>query len=170
MQTTVPCVAKYSSRSVCWLPCLGGISYAPQADDPRFDDLVQLGLTHERYWSQNVLRWGGSYTFGRGEQVAAQERRGDLHSIHMGVTATLDDSLMLGVSATFNGLRAASSEWGVTASVNYNTGPWTSGAYYQLARAEGDLTGYHYDFADEGSTAGRSGDGNIALLGVRLTL
>jgi len=185
---------------------LGGISYAPQADDPRFGELVQLGLTHERYWSQNVLRWGGSYTFARGQQIDMQERYRDLHSVNLGVTATLDDSLMLGAAVTFNGdsglqamspAQTTSSAWGATASINYNTGPWTFGAYYQVARAEGslDVAGddrlsaleaglsyrfhtrmrlygawYYYDFTDEGGAGSTTGDANVALLGVRLTL
>ena len=121
---------------------LGGISFAPNADDPRYRDLVQIGLTHERYWSQNVWRWGGSYTFAQGAHTQAGIFD-NLNSLNLGVTTTLSDSLMLGASATLNsnsGLpRSASgaspTAWGITTSVNYNTGPWTLGAYYQFARA-----------------------------------
>ena len=81
---------------------LGGISYAPDADDAGYADLLQVGLTHERYWAQNVLRLGGSYTFVRGDQTDAG-RFEDLQSLNLGVTATLEDSLMLGISGTYNG-------------------------------------------------------------------
>ncbi|MGH8284342.1 MAG: hypothetical protein ACRETT_01070, partial [Steroidobacteraceae bacterium] len=85
----------------------------------------------------------------------------------------------------------------MTTSVNYNRGPWTLGAYYQLARAEGDafarsddrlsafeagasyrfdtrvrLYGawFHYDFTDEGGAGALDGDGNVFIMGLRLTL
>jgi hypothetical protein len=33
---------------------LGGISFSPDAEDTRFDRLVQIGLVHESYWHQNM--------------------------------------------------------------------------------------------------------------------
>ncbi|MGQ0833413.1 MAG: porin [Gammaproteobacteria bacterium] len=110
---------------------LGGLSYAPDADDPRYAQLVQIGLTHERYWAQNVLRWGGSYSFARGESTGGAPTFDDLHSANLGVTVTLDDALMLGASVTHNGESGlpsglsgeSSAAWGMTTSVNYNHGP-----------------------------------------------
>lgn len=129
---------------------LAGVSFAPDATDPRFRQLVQAGLVNETYWEQNVLRWGGSYTFARGIPGGLDGPVHDLHSLNLGVEATLYDSLALGVSATYDGdsglpnRNAAASRadaWGVATSINYNSGPWTWGAYYQVARADLDSAG-----------------------------
>jgi hypothetical protein len=186
---------------------LAGVSFAPDATDPRFRQLAQLGLTHERYWRQNVLRWGGSYSFARGDPAAPGGAVRALHSLNLGTTLVLNDSLMLGVSAGFNGdsglpatARASgrSAARGAVASINYNTGPWTLGAYYQRARSEGD-TGrsgndrlvaaelglsyrwstrmraygawFHYDFDDEGGRARADRQrGSVWVAGLRLAL
>jgi hypothetical protein len=186
---------------------LGGVSFAPNATDPRFRQLVQLGLTHERYWQQNVFRWGGSYSFARGNARAPGGAVSDLHSLNVGATVVLDDSLILGVSATVNGNSGLpeaalapnrSDAWGAVASINYNTGPWTWGAYYQLARSEGDVAlraddrlsaveaglsyrwnthlraygaWFHYDFDNEGGIAAADRyRGNVWVAGLRLAL
>src|SRR5713101_920185 len=94
---------------------LAGLSYGPNADDPRFDRLIQSGLVHESYWSSNIFRAGGSLI--------------------------LDYDWMLGVSGTWNGRSgvvrhantAPSDAYGATASINYNHGRWTAGVYYQWA-------------------------------------
>lgn len=49
---------------------LGGLSYADDADDPQYRELVQGGLTREKYWRQNVLRAGGSLAFANGSHDA----------------------------------------------------------------------------------------------------
>jgi hypothetical protein len=186
---------------------LAGVSFAPDATDPRFRQLAQLGLTHERYWRQNVFRWGGSYSFARGDPAAPGGAVRDLHSLNLGATLVLDDSLVLGVSAGFNGdsglpatARASgrSAARGAVASINYNTGPWTLGAYYQHARSEGDVelsnddrlsaveaglsyrwnthlrayaAWFHYDFDNEGgSTAADRFRGSVWVAGLRLAL
>jgi Gram-negative porin len=82
---------------------LAGVSFAPDATDPRFKQLVQAGLVHERYWEQNVLRWGGSYSFARGGSTGPNGAVRDLHSLNLGVATTLHDSLTLGLSATYDG-------------------------------------------------------------------
>lgn len=185
---------------------LGGISYARDADDETVAELVQVGLTHESYWQQNVLRWGGTYAYGRAVAVDGQTPR-DLNSVSLGVSLTLDDALMLGVAASYDGRsrlpivsegRLASAAWGATVSANYNVGPWTMGAYYQYASAEGStliarndrlsvvalgasyrfttklrLYGawYRFDFEDDDlSEASLSEVGNVFVLGLRLTL
>lgn len=126
---------------------LGGLSYAGDADDPRYRELVQAGLTHEKYWRQNVLRVGGSYAFAQGSRDAGMPPLRDLQSVSLGATVTLDDALMLGLAVSYDGdggLPAAtggmsvSPAWGLTSSVNYNYGPWTLGGYYQYGSAEGD--------------------------------
>ncbi len=127
-----------------WRGFLAGVSYARDAEDPRFGELMQAGLTHETYWAQNVLRVGGSYSFARGERSQGTT---DLHSLNLGTTLVLDDSLIIGVSATWNGdtgirrpfMRIdVDDAWGWVTSVNYNQGPWTVGAFYQWATSAGN--------------------------------
>lgn len=124
---------------------LGGISYAPDADDKAgdFGRLVQSGLTYEQYRGQDVWRAGATFAYAEGEGAT-----GDLRSFSVGVGATFDDALTLGISASYNGdsglLRlpgaAHTDAYGIAASVNYNTGPWTYGGFIQYARHEGDVT------------------------------
>lgn len=184
---------------------LAGLSYADDADVDAVEELLQAGVTHESYWQQNVLRWGATYA--RGRAATSQVRSRDLSSIGAGVSLTLHDSLMLGISASYDGRSGlpsdaaggfASTAWGATVSVNYNVGPWTMGAYYQHATAEGSpalarndqlssfeagasyrLTTksriygawYRFDFRDEdASAAGLTGVGNVFILGLRVTL
>ncbi len=127
-----------------WRGFLAGLSYSRDAEDSRFGQLLQAGLTHERYWSQNVLRLGGSYSRARGVRSLGTS---DLHSLNLGATLVIDDSLILGASVTWNGdtgLRRpfmrvdTAAAWGLVTSVNYNYGPWTVGAFYQWATSEGD--------------------------------
>lgn len=184
---------------------LAGFSYADDADVDAVEQLVQAGLTHESYWQQNVLRWGATYAHGRA--AGSQLRTRDVKSVGAGVSLTLDDSLMLGIGASYDGRsglpsgatgRFGSGAWGATVSVNYNTGPWTVGAYYQYATAEGNPTvarddrlssfeagasyrfttksriygaWYRFDFDDEDrSNAGLSEVGNVFIVGLRVTL
>lgn len=125
---------------------LAGLSFAPDAEDPRFDELAQAGVTHERYWRQNVLRIGGTYSFARGASEPGMPGRRDLHSFGLGSTVILDDALMLGLAVSRDGRGGLLSDaagsrsvaWGTTVSANYNYGPWTVGGYYQYAIGEGD--------------------------------
>lgn len=186
---------------------LAGFSYAPDATDPRFHDLVQFGLTHDTYWHDNVLHVGGSYSYARGAQPAGEARVSDLHSVNAGATLVLHDDLQLGASLTYNGssgnvgdspTAGLSDALGAVASVNYNRGPWTVGAYYQWAQSEGNAgtranevlraaeagvsyrtsthlrfygAYYYYQFDDDGSgaLAGRE-EGGVVVLGIRLSL
>lgn len=126
---------------------LAGLSFAPDADDSRFDELAQAGVTHERYWRQNVLRVGGTYSYARGVGEQGLPGHRDLHSLGLGATVILDDALMLGLAVSRDGRGGLPSEatgssasvaWGATFSANYNYGPWTVGSYYQHAMGEGD--------------------------------
>jgi hypothetical protein len=128
---------------------LGGVSFAANADDARFDRLAQAGLVHESYWSQNVWRWGGSFAHARNDGSSSTIPLRDLNSISLGTSVVLDDSLYLGLAASYDaagGLPTiaheefASASWGATVSVNYNSGPWTLGGYCQYATGEGDVT------------------------------
>ena len=123
---------------------LAGFSFAPDADDARFGALTQAGIVHERYWDSNILRLGGSASIARGTRRSI-DPVGDLHSVNIGAALILDDDLMLGVSATWNGASGTSrvngdtsSAYGVTTSVNYNRGRWTMGGYLQWSTSEGD--------------------------------
>ncbi|HKS56460.1 MAG TPA: porin [Steroidobacteraceae bacterium] len=127
---------------------LAGVSYAPNATDRRFSDLVQVGLTHDTYWSDNVLHVGGSYSFAKGDRISDVQRVRDLHSINVGATLVLAYDLQIGLSVTYDGTSGlpiaastlpAADAIGAVMSVNYNRGPWTIGAYTQWAQAEGDI-------------------------------
>jgi predicted porin len=86
---------------------LAGVSFSsPHAEDPRFDRLTQAGLVHDTYWHENIWRWGGTYAHVRATTQGAETGVTDLNSISVG-----------------------------TASINYNSGPWTVGGYYQISRA-----------------------------------
>lgn len=184
---------------------LGGLSYAIDADDARFGSLAQAGLVHEKYWDSSILRLGGSASYASGKNLGALAVR-DLHSLNLGATLILDYDLMLGVSATWNGSsgtvvnpRAQTSDsYGVTASVNYNRGRWTSGGYLQWATSGGDsfapgndrlaaaeigisyrlstkmrlyAAWYRFDFFDEGGHGAYGHEiGNNFLFGARATL
>ncbi len=122
---------------------LAGASFAPHAEDSRFDRLAQLGIVHESYWHQNIWRWGGTYAYARARppQDGGIAYR-DLDSVSLGSSLSLNDSIDLGVSASYDGIggtargvtgRNPVTSWGVSASVNYNSGPWTFGGYYQLS-------------------------------------
>lgn len=126
---------------------LAGISYAPDATDRRFGDLVQLGLTHDTYWAENGLHVGGSYSFAQAERTFGEPSVRDLHSINAGAALVLDYDLQIGLSVTYDGTSglmvapgdpAPSEAVGVVMSVNYNRGPWTVGAFAQWAQAEGE--------------------------------
>lgn len=126
---------------------LGGLSYAVDANDPRYGSLAQAGLVHETYWDSNILRLGGSATFAKGMERGSTRVR-DLQSLNVGTTLILDDDLMLGISATWNGSSGTiadptgprpSDAYGMTASLNYNRGRWTCGGYLQWATSEGDV-------------------------------
>ena len=184
---------------------LAGVSYGPNADDPRFDRLIQSGLVHETYWSSNILRVGGSYTYSHARSESMVDQR-SLQSFNAGATLILDYDWMLGVSGTWNGKSglarypntAPSAAYGTTASINYNHGRWTAGAYYQWATAADDtlLPGndrlhaaeaglsyrfttklrlygaiYSFDFDDEGGAQRTDRHhGTELLFGVRATL
>jgi hypothetical protein len=184
---------------------LAGASFARDADDESVEELYQAGITHESYRHQNVLRWGATYAHGR--SAFADNVHRDLDSFGAGASVTLNDSLTLGLAATFDGPsglpaaasgRFSSDAWGATASANYNSGPWTIGAWIQYARAEGDVSiardaalaalqigasyrfatrlrlygaWYRFDFDDDDRSAtGLSATGNVLLVGFRVTL
>ena len=175
-----------------------GISYAPDATDPRVRDLVQVGLTHDTYWADNSLHVGGSYSYGNA--------RRPLHSLNLGATLVLDYDFQIGLSATYDGTTgripsaeapSPTSSFGAVGSLNYNRGAWTVGGYLQWARTEGDddpgndvlragelgvsyrtstrvrLYGayYYVDFSDEGSSGSLANTrGGIFLVGLRAAL
>jgi hypothetical protein len=178
---------------------LVGASFARDADDAAVGQLLQAGITHESYRQQDTLRWGATYAHG---QAFASER--DLNSVGVGASVTLNDVWMIGLAASYDGTSRlpessvgsfASRAWGATASVNFNSGPWTIGGYCQYATSEGNAAvaandrlaalevgasyrfttkwrvygaWYRFDFDDD--ERGASTTGNVLLLGVRATL
>jgi hypothetical protein len=179
-----------------------GASYARNADDAAVSQLFQAGITHESYRQQDTLRWGATYAHGRAEAASTSTR--DLNSLGVGVSLTLHEEWMVGFAASYDGTSRlpeiaagsfASPAWGVTASVNFNSGPWTIGGYCQYATNEGNtvvapndrlvaleigasyrfttrlrLFGawYRFDLDDDEHSA--STVGNILMLGMRATL
>lgn len=179
-----------------------GASYARDADDAAINQLFQAGITHESYRQQDTLRWGATYAHGRADfaSIAARE----LNSFAVGASLTLHEEWMVGFAASYDGSSRlpeiaagsfASPAWGMTMSVNFNTGPWTIGGYCQYATNEGNTTvasndrlvameigasyrfttrlrlygaWYRFDFDDD--ERGESTVGNILMLGVRATL
>src|SRR6266478_4895644 len=124
---------------------LGGVSFAADAEDPRFDRLAQIGLVHETYWHQDVWRWGGTYAHARADRAGDGAILRDLNSVSLGTSVVLNDSLDIGFAASYDGTsgtsrlalgNSASPALGATGSLNYNAGPWTVGGYYQYARAQ----------------------------------
>jgi hypothetical protein len=185
---------------------LGGVSFSPDARDAggRYGELVQVGLTHETYKEKLIYKFGGTYAFADGAGTAATGGNKDLHSFSFGGVATFNDSLTVGASFTWNpaagiaqnGVHDADS-LGYAASINYNSGVWTFGAFFQSARGEGDAllrgedsldafefgvsrrlstrvrfygAAYFYDFEDEGSSGADDGDGTLLIFGVRVAL
>ena len=129
---------------------LAGASFAPDPDDSRFRDLAQAGLVRERYFRQNVWRWGGSYAHARAKPTTDGTSVRDLNSFSIGTSVVVDDSLELGLAGSYDGTSglprdarssAVSATWGATTSANFNTGPWTVGGYYQSASAENAMLG-----------------------------
>ena len=188
-----------SPKTHGWL--LGG-SYALDADDAAVDQLFQAGITHESYRQQDTLRWGATYAHGQAERTPIAPR--NLNSVGVGVSLTLHEEWMIGFAASYDGTSRlpetaagsfASPAWGMTASVNFNTGPWTIGGYGQYATNEGNTTiapddrlvalelgasyrfttrlrlygaWYRFDFDDD--ERGASTVGNVLMLGARATL
>jgi hypothetical protein len=181
---------------------LVGASYARDADDAAVGQLLQAGITHESYRQQDTLRWGATYAHGRATDAQVSAR--DLDSIGVGASLTLHEEWMIGIAASYDGASRlpgvaagsfASPAWGITASVNFNSGPWTVGGYGQYATSEGAtavasddrlvaleigasyrfttrfrLYGawYRFDFDDDERSASTAG--NILMLGARATL
>lgn len=121
-----------SPRAGGWL---GGVSYASQADGDAAQALFQAGAVHETYRQQNVLRIGGSWAQLRSDAGES------LDSYSVGASYSWDEIWLLGASVTWNpddssfpvpGWRSDAA--GATASLNYNRGPWTTGALLQYAR------------------------------------
>jgi porin-like protein len=181
---------------------LAGASFARDADDAAVEQLLQAGITHESYSRQDTLRWGATYARGRAAGAPIANR--DVNSFGVGASVTLHEVWMIGLAASYDGASRlpenaggsfASPAWGATASVNFNTGPWTIGGYCQYASSEGDTAlaandrlvatqigasyrfttrlrvyaaWYRFDFDDDERNA--STVGNVFLLGARATL
>jgi len=177
-----------------------GASYARDADDASVTQLFQAGITHESYRQQDTLRWGATYAHGRSAFASGR----DLNSIGVGASVTLHEVWMIGLAGSYDGTSRlpdasagsfASPAWGATASVNFNSGPWTIGGYCQYATSEGRpavaaderlvameigasyrfttrvrLYGAWYRFDLDDDVRGASAVGNIFLLGARATL
>lgn len=111
----------------------GGLSYAHNAGERNdsYGELLQAGLTHERYIGENVLRYGGSVS------VASVNGARNLQSWNGGISAALHDTWLLGLSAGYDsGGVNVDTAWGIVSSINYNRGRWTAGGFLQYARSD----------------------------------
>lgn len=179
-----------------------GISYAPDIsdDNPGFKQLIQSGLTYDYYWDEHQLHLGGSYTYAQAENLISSQQRDDLSSANLGISATFNSKLAIGISTTYNGTSGQLSNsiqentQGWVTSLNYNSGPWTYGGFYQQAYGQGDAQQagrnrleayqigasyrfnirtrlytayYHYDLRNDNQS---SSDGDVVLIGVRVIL
>lgn len=176
----------------------GGISHAPwvKNTDGGVRNLTQTGLTWEHYWASHVLRVGGTYAYAM-ERVAPGTEFHDTHSWSFGASATIEDALTVGASYTSSSAPRGGAQ-GYAASVNYNRGAWTVGAFVQRSEREDQpaLAGndrlsaaqagisyrmntrirhfaavYRYHLVDE-SGAGRLGDnhGTSWIIGTRISI
>ncbi|WP_271273626.1 porin [Aliamphritea hakodatensis] len=179
-----------------------GISYAPDIseDNPGFKQLIQTGLTYDYYWDEHQLHLGGSYTYANAEDLSAGQQRDDLSSVNLGISATFNSKLALGISTTLNGTSGQLTNSiqedtrGWVTSLNYNSGPWTYGGFYQQAYGQGETQQagrnrleayqlgvsyrfnirtrlytayYHYDLSSDNQN---NSDGDVVLFGVRIIL
>jgi hypothetical protein len=135
----------------------GAVSYTPHSNRPSgygvtgpasprstgFRDVVQAAIVWN-YRSEAVdLSIGATLSHATGKTrgtVRADTRGSD--SISGGVSATIRDRFVFGLSGTYDGLSAPKSgsrsmraPYGVVASFNYVEGPWIAGGYYQHAEA-----------------------------------
>lgn len=123
-----------------------GLSGSSNADPTSFGadygSSGQAGLVHERYFGQNVLRIGGSYGFGYrrlADGVSGAPR--ELHSGNVGATLVLNDEWIFGASASADYAKrtlalddpSSGVGFGVTVSINRESGPWDVGGFLQQA-------------------------------------
>lgn len=135
----------------------GAISYTPRSNRPGgygvagdpapsssgYRDVVQAAAVWNHRTENLDLSVGATYSHATRDYLPTQlndTRRAD--SISGGISLTLKDSFVFGVSATYDGLSSAKrlnrdtrAPYGVVASFNYVDGPWIAGGYYQHAVA-----------------------------------
>lgn len=134
----------------------GALSYTPRTNRPGgygvagdrvpgssgYRDVVQAAAVWNHRTETLDLSVGATWSHATAHSAStvADTRRSD--SISGGISATIKDSFVFGLSATYDGLstrkRSGGSNrapYGVVASFNYVDGPWIAGGYYQHAVA-----------------------------------
>ncbi len=135
----------------------GALSYTPRTNRPGgygvagdrvpgapgYRDVVQAAAVWNHRTENLDLSVGATYshaTEARSTASLADTRRVD--SISGGVSATIKDSFVFGLSATYDGLSSEKrpngstrAPYGIVTSFNYVDGPWIAGGYYQHAVA-----------------------------------
>jgi hypothetical protein len=135
----------------------GALSFTPRTNRPGgygvagdrvpgasgYRDVVQAAAVWNHRTENLDLSIGATYshaTVARSTASLADTRRVD--SISGGISATIRDSFVFGISATYDGLSSEKrpngstrAPYGVIASFNYVDGPWIAGGYYQHAVA-----------------------------------
>jgi hypothetical protein len=133
----------------------GALSYTPRTNRPGgygvagdrvprssgYRDVVQAAAVWNHRTESLDLSIGATYSHATASrQAVADTRRSD--SISGGISATIRDSFVFGLSATYDGLSSPKqpggsnrAPYGVVASFNYVDGQWIAGGYYQHAVA-----------------------------------
>lgn len=135
----------------------GALSYTPRTNRPGgygvagdrlprssgYRDVVQAAAVWNHRTENLDLSIGATYshaTEARSTASLADTRRVD--SISGGISATIKDSFVFGISATYDGLSSEKrpngstrAPYGIVTSFNYVDGPWIAGGYYQHAVA-----------------------------------
>ncbi|MBX9886030.1 MAG: porin [Novosphingobium sp.] len=113
----------------------GGQAALPAPAAPRRKDLVQAAAVWNHRGADLDLTIAATWSHLR--ELGVDGRWRGLGSVSGGVSATLHDTWAFGLSATLDtrGTRGGARPFGVVASLDRVSGPWTVGGYVQHARA-----------------------------------
>jgi len=119
---------------------------APSIAGDRFRDVVQAALVWNHRTEDVDVSLGATYSRATADRAVTPSTPRRSESLSGGISATFRDTVSIGLSGTYDGWsrpagispngRSATRPYGVVASADYVTGPWTIGGYYQHARAD----------------------------------
>jgi hypothetical protein len=123
----------------------GSSRFGSAANLGEFEHVVQSALVYNRRTETLDLSVGATFSHAStGKNAPAFLRDLDTNSLSVGVSATLNDTWVLGASLTYDGFSPERADlapnlrsvpFGVVASLNYVAGPWIFGGYYQHSEA-----------------------------------
>ncbi len=124
---------------------VGSGRFGSTVDLGEFENVVQSALVYNRRSETLDLSVGATFSHASaGKNAPPFLRDRDTTSLSVGVSATLNDTWVLGASVTYDGFsperadlptNLRSDPFGIVASLNYVAGPWIFGGYYQHAEA-----------------------------------